>query len=90
MTGLPIFRYLLTFSARLPQQTIYEAKENLQMLNDSNDVTAKLRNLSWYLEINRSRFVSVDDAFIAGYKKALEDVVELIGEIKQNQNQCYN
>ena len=69
---------------------IPEAKENLQMLNDSNDVTAKLRNLSWYLEINRSRFVSVDDAFIAGYKKALEDVVELIGEIKQNQNQCYN
>ena len=60
------------------------------MLTDSNDVAARLKNLSWYLEINREKFVSVDDAFLAGYKKALEDVVELIGEIKQNQNQCYN
>ena len=60
------------------------------MLTDSKKVADRLENLSWYLEINRSRFVSIDDAFIAGYKKALEDVVELIGEIKQNQNQCYN
>ena len=60
------------------------------MLTDSKKVADRLENLSWYLEINRSRFVSIDDAFIAGYKKALEDVVELIGEIKQNNSQSYN
>lgn len=60
------------------------------MLTDSNDVAARLENLSWYLEFNREKFVSIDDAFLAGYKKALEDVVELIGDIKQNNNQSYN
>ena len=60
------------------------------MLTDSNDVAARLENLSWYLEINREKFISIDDAFLAGYKKALEDVVELIGDIKQNNSQSYN
>ena len=60
-------------------------KEQEIMLNDSNDVAARLENLSWYLEINREKFVSVDDAFLAGYKKALEDVVELMRS-RQAQN----
>ncbi len=60
-------------------------KEQEIMLTDSNDVAARLENLSWYLEINREKFVSVDDAFLAGYKKALEDVVELMRS-RQAQN----
>ncbi len=60
-------------------------KEQEIMLTDSNDVAARLKNLSWYLEINREKFVSVDDAFLAGYKKALEDVVELMRS-RQAQN----
>lgn len=60
-------------------------KEQEIMLNDSNDVAARLENLSWYLEINREKFVSIDDAFLAGYKKALEDVVELMRS-RQAQN----
>ena len=60
-------------------------KEQEIMLTDSNDVAARLENLSWYLEINREKFVSIDDAFLAGYKKALEDVVELMRS-KQTQN----
>ncbi len=55
------------------------------MLTDSNDVAARLKNLSWYLEINREKFASIDDAFLAGYKKALEDVVELMRS-RQAQN----
>ena len=60
-------------------------KEQEIMLTDSNDVAARLENLSWYLEINREKFVSIDDAFLAGYKKALEDVVELMRS-RQAQN----
>ena len=56
------------------------------MLTDSNDVAARLKNLSWYLEINREKFVSIDDAFLAGYKKALEDVVELMRTSRAEQS----
>ena len=61
-------------------------KEQEIMLTDSNDVAARLENLSWYLEINREKFASIDDAFLAGYKKALEDVVELMRTSRAEQS----
>jgi hypothetical protein len=32
----------------------------------------------------------LEEAFLAGYKKALEDAVDIMKEIKQNNSQSYN
>ena len=52
------------------------------MLNDSKEVANRLENLAWYFETNRSRFDSLEDAFLAGYQKALEDAVDIMREVK--------
>ena len=56
------------------------------MLTDSKKVSDRLENLAWYFETNRSRFDSLEDAFLDGYKKALEDAVAIIREVKQGYN----
>ncbi len=56
------------------------------MLTDSKKVADRLENLSWYFEINKDRFDSLEDAFLAGYKKALEDAIDIMKNIKMGQN----
>ena len=56
------------------------------MLNDSKEVANRLENLAWYFEANRSRFDSLEDAFLAGYKKALEDSIDIMKNIKIGHN----
>ena len=60
------------------------------MLTDSKEVANRLENLAWYFEANRSRFDSLEDAFLAGYQKALEDTIQLIRDINHSQSQSYN
>ena len=35
-------------------------------------------------------FCSLEEAFLAGYKRTLEDAVDIMKEIKQNNSQSYN
>ena len=60
------------------------------MYSDSEKVLNKIENLSSYLRNNSNRFCSLEEAFLAGYKRALEDAVDIMKEIKQNNSQFYN
>ena len=66
-----------------------KAKEK-KMYSDSEKVFNKIESLNTYLRNNGSRFCSLEEAFLAGYKKALEDAVDMMKEIKQNNSQSYN
>lgn len=56
------------------------------MYSESKEIAYRIENLNCYLESNRERFASIDEAFFAGYKKALEDAVNIMKEIKQSQS----
>ena len=66
-----------------------KAKEK-KMYSDSEKVFNKIESLNTYLRNNGSRFCSLEEAFLAGYKKALEDAVDIMKEIKQKNSQSYN
>jgi hypothetical protein len=60
------------------------------MVSDSEKVFNKIKSLSSYLRNNSSRFCSLEETFLTGYKRALEDAVDMMKEIKQNNSQSYN